>query len=486
MKNIRFILLGIFVVLALIVGAYFIHNSKADAYMNSIPADAIAIGRIDMVQFVRDAKLSTVEHLQMLRQVTASSDADQVGINTELPIYAFLTPQHTFGIVASVRHADNLATQLHTLCEDGRCTQPEEYRGYLWTTFFGRYLFACNDHKAMVMGPSVNTIESLRPLMLQLLEQPATASAVITPIFKELLQDESHAALVANCDIIPEAVRAMYASMTDVNIGDPNDILIHCSLRAKANRLELDADLVTSSDKIRERIKSLNDFFRPIQGNLLDRATAEPFLALGCNIQGESLLRTLRKDNTLRTAMVMSGTVFDIDKTLRAIDGDILLQADSCSVTSAHLVAQLSNTDFLQDAPYWLTHSGGNLHRVDAQSYAIRLWRDYLLFGVKDSCLYAHAPQSQVSLLRYDMQGKGDPYLTSQRKDIRGTRLYLTMDLRPLWVNLAGAQTTFGPLISLAANFQRLDLWMNKTDDLHLEMSASKDVNIAKSILLNR
>lgn len=466
----------------------FILNSRNDAYTHALPADATAIARLDIKAFLHSADLSPKDLMRLLRcfsEEAAAADHDSkdlpLGLDMKRPLYAFASGAGNFGLVAAVDDDDELAAYCESVRAQGHASEITRQRGYSWVTLEDRWLLAFDDDKALLMGPAVGAAqEQLHGEMGRLLEQDKKDSGLSSPLFDELKKkDEPLAAIVA-----PEVFPSMfYPVLRSLKVTSQADALVALSLETDDNELELEANVLAYSDAVKAELKRVSALFRPIKASFVDNTHAENVGWMTVNVQGEQLLDLLRSNPTVRTTLIALNLVFDLDRILRAVDGDVALEVTRATLPvrmslsdfrlkDLYLCAQVSNTDFLSGASSW----GNALIGVQAlsqQDFALNLGNQPLYFGVADKTFYLGSERGLA-------QEKNE-YLRHERSDIKGARFFATFAVPGIIHQLELGNS----LPASFSQFQRLNIEMDEPGDFKIKLLAPEGTNLARAILLN-
>ncbi len=457
-------------------------RTSGDAYANALPADATAIARLDAKSFLNAAKLGPEDLIRLLRRSLKkqSGDADKpIGISMKRPVYAFAAASGNFGVIAAVDDADDLTAYLEEEHAAGFATEITRQRGYSWTVVAQQWLLAFDGQRALLMGPAVGAAqEQLRTEMARLLEQDKSDSGRQSVLFNELKKRDEPLTAMVSPELLPREARAF---LRKYQVASRDDALLCLSLETEDNELELEADVLAMNDDTKAELKRINELLRPIKGSLIDHAHAENVAWLAMNVQGSDLLDALRSNASVRAALLVLNLTFDLDRIIRAVDGDLTLEladvsslflgrADLSQLQGLYITAKVANTDFLSSASDW----GGKLLGIQALSqsdFVLKLGPSSLYFGVEDKTFYLGSHQG--------LSTEQNDYLRQERSDIKGTRFFATIAIPSLLQQLA-AKT---PLPESLSHFERLNLAMEDAGEFKLTLTAPRGTNIARDLL---
>jgi len=474
------ITIAIVVTLVAIAVTFFALRKSRDAYASCLPYDATAIARLDARSFLHDADLSLKDVIRLLRQNQEGDDDQKIGIDMQRPIYAFTSPSGNIGVAAAVSDDDDLEAFCTSSQREGHASEITKQRGYSWVVLEQQWLLAFDSKKALVMGPAVGAgQDQLRVEMMRLLEQKRKDSGMESSLYAALIRDDEPLAAVVAPEILPSVARK---ELQRLKVGSKADALLRLTLETDENELELEADVLAEGEDVKAELKRLNDLLRPVEGSLTDYAHAENVAWLAVNVEGTTLLDALRSNNSVRMGLLALNFAFDLDRIIRAVDGDVALELTNVSSLLSgigldtppggfYVTAQVENTDFLNDASAW----GNNLFGVQAlsqQDFALNLGVTSYYFGVQDKTFYLGATQGLA-------QEKND-FLSRELSDIRGNRFYATFAI-PSLLNQLGSRTSLPPVLS---RFERLNIEMERAGEFKLKLVAPRGTNIARELLL--
>lgn len=473
---------AIAVVLTLTVMAvtFFALRNSGDAYANCLPYDATSIARFDAKSFLSAAKLGPKDLLDLLRRTRESQDTNGVkslGIDVKRPIYAFSSATGNFGLVAAMDDIDDFEAFLEEESRVGRATEITRQRGFSWATVGEQWLIVFDKEKVLAMGPAVGSAQDqLRNEMARLMEQERKDSGLQSALYEELKKSDEPLAAVIAPELLPKGSQSF---LSKFNVSSKNDALLRLSLETDDNELELDADIIAKSPAVKDYLDKINHLMRPIKGSQLNYAHADNVAWMALNVQGSELLDVLRSDQTVRTALIALNLVLDLDRIIRAIDGDVALELTTTDlfnksdieIKDLYLTADVANSDFLSDASTW----GNQLIGVQAltqQDFAVNLGTSSVYFGVDKNTLYIGGERGLTK--------GGNAYLDDERSDIRDSRFYATVAL-PQVISQLGADAG---MPAAFRQFQRLVFEMEDAGEFKLKLVAPRGMNIARELIL--
>ena len=292
--------------------------------------------------------------------------------------------------------------------------------------------------------------------------------------------DEPLAAIIAP-EILPAPARKV---LRRCKVASQADALLRLTLQTDDNVLEVGTELLAENEDVKAEINHMDELLRPITGALMDNAHSENVAWMTMNVEGATLLDALRSNQAIRTALLAMNFAFDLDRIIRAVDGDVTLEITNVSsllgtigvdfqLKDIYLAAEVAHTDFLSNTSTWGSSLFG-VQPLTSQDFALNMGTSSFFFGVEDKTFYFGSQQG--------LAHEKNDYLRDQRSDIKGKRFYATFAV-PNLVNQLG--TTVG-LPASVSNFERFNIQMEHFGDFKLQLLAPPGTNIAREIILNR
>ncbi len=490
-KKILSIIAGAALIVAAGITVFSLMRSHKDTALISVPKDATAIARIDVMTFLHDADFSSKEGKQLIQQIMQTENITELGLDLNSPVYGFITESGDLGMSAAVDDVDALIENCHHLMQQGRATEIEKQRGYHWSVIEQKWLMCFDNDKALLMGPSVGSAQDgLRAKMVGLMQQSQKESAFNSLLYTYLKEKHEPIATMAEADVLPNDFRELL--MKQLKVKSLDGIQLALGLGSDKDDVRIDADLIAEQVELKQRLEELNSIFRPIKGDLINRADESSLLWTTCNVKGEQLLELLRKSPDLRTVLIGLNTIVDFDLMLKAIDGDLTAECTSLSFIlgfrrqlPVRLLARLDNEDFLTQSDYWIKSAAANpayeLMAASPHDFVAVFDDKQAWFGVKDKTLYL---TGSSSLANAEKSATPNAYLMADRSHIKGLRFYASLDIQPLTV-LISTFAGSSPLDRLLL-FQRINLEMGEVGHFTLKLVAPEGSNVVKKIILGK
>lgn len=395
-----------------------------DAYLAMIPKDARGIVKIDLRSIIKRSGI-TSDQLQTVMQRLAKDDATDVttaGIDLSKPLVGFVSPSSLFGIAGKVDDEDALVKALAKGGADG----VQQQRGYSWMLLKSNYLVAFNADKVLCMGPAVGAAQDqLRNEMYRYLEQDKKASGIESAYYDYVSSSNAPGAALLPLSLMPESLRKSVSQYIPASV--VNDVSVALTFDLGKHDMHIATELRTDNQEAKAKIGSFETLFRTIDARFADSSLENTFAWCCMNVDGQQLLDMLRSIPSLRLALIGVSMMVDIEQMIRAVDGDVVINVGQAPQEGKDkvqllLTAQVGNTDFLKKADYWVNSSRLNLvQRLSETDFCLKMSGSPVWFGVDDDVLY-------FSSIKDTHHGSGNAFVTSQKSEIKGARIFATFD----------------------------------------------------------
>lgn len=459
--------------------AFFVFRGSSDAYLNALPRDMTSVARLDFKSFVGRADLGLKDILQLLRRQD-EMDIRKLGIDVQRPIYFFTSLSvGNFGLLAAVDDEDELTQLLESYLAEGVVSEIVQRRGYSWVIIQNQWFLAFDSEKALLMGPAAAALEDrLTNEMVALLDQKKDDSGRQSPLFAALSQADEPLAAVVAPEIMPAQARDY---LRQYKVASQEDALMRFAVDADDNELEIEGELLTDKEAVLAELARVEEVMRPVRGELIDHAHAENIVWITANLDGLKLLELMRSNMSVRTALLGMNFIFDLDRLISALDGDLAIELTNASsfsqdlhignqLNNLFLTAQVSSPDFLSGAAKW----GNGLFGVQPLStneFALQVGEAPYYFGVVDKTFYLGSERGIVA--------QRNEYLRQQRDDIRDCRFYATLHL-PELLRQMKVDEDAPPIIRQT---ERLNIKIESARELKVEFVAPRGTNFIRELL---
>lgn len=359
-------------------------------YRNVIPANSIALISLDAEVL---SSSDNVEKHKAISNLLQIDDISESGIDFSERIYLFEDASGMPGLAACVDNESNVTSWLEDLHKKNKCTKIKERKGYKFSIFDDSFVIGYSNNAIVAMGPAIGSEQSaLQAKIAKYLGTDDEHSIIHTPIYQRLDTMNAPIAVIIKGNALPEKMLSMF-SMGALLKAKPNDILMAASASIDGGCLSIVGETFSFDKNIDMSIKSSLATYLPIAGEYTDCISLNNVLTILSGVNGENYLNLLRNNAAFRTMLVGLNTALDIDMILKSVDGDIMMTIPSAKGKNFdfQLLANVRNTDWLNDVDYWkkTTPSGCEIQDRGSREffYSGADWKMY--FGInKQNKLY--------------------------------------------------------------------------------------------------
>ena len=477
-KKLLILLGGLIIVTALITAITLFLLRGSSSYINALPKDAQALARVDIKAVLDKARLTDEETAQLFQRYSLPEEKrTDIGFDLSQPAYAFAAMDGNFGFLAAVADDDALTAWCKSLAANGHASEVTRQRGLSWVVVEQQWLMAFDDDKALAMGPAVGAAQDqLRTVIARLMKQDKDESAQDTELYKLLGTKDEPLVAAVRPELMPDDV---LGALSSIKLKSSSQGLYRLTMDADDNELEVDIDIVSDNEDVQAQLKKLNAVMRPLSGELTKNAHADNAIWLAVNTKGDELLKFLRAQPKVRTALFTINLIVDADRIIQAIDGDVAVEFISSKASpsdirfdfdfkNARLTAQVANTDFLSGASSW-GNAFMDVQALSATEYVVKYSLSPIYLGVLDKTFYLGSERGLTT--------EGNAYLRQQLDDIRGARFFATLNLASIPLEPLSVWTKRYP------DLNRLDVRMDEAGEFTFTLNASDTTNILRTLL---
>lgn len=474
MKRKKKYYLGTFlIILSLVLGGYFYFRHDY-GYRSAIPSDAQAIMEVDLSGLARDCGFTLTD------LVSHYDKLDGTGLDFSVPVYGFLTRTGNFAMLVALKDGDDFD---ETLEQYG--FETENQRGMVWSNV-GSWVLVRDKQKVLVMGPaSMSGMDAMREEMAALMIKGGEDS----PILLSLEEESGHMKFVSNITALPDNIIEYVGNLLPKG-SDLSSLKLVSGLTTHDDKLVLNVRLQSYDEALMSEFRKFNEALRPIQGNLMEDAPADPVVWMGCNTDGNDLLRILRKNPEIRQKLVMANLCVDADRMLQAVNGDISFAIPYLKLGAMDmmLTAEVQNTDFLSDADSWqegiAVDNGMRMTRTSPGDFHISYEGFDGYFGVckKNSLLYV---TNSSDLQKVAGERAVSSTYADMRKDIVGCIFFSSINLSRILYAISPYAMIFGPnqrAYKILNSVDRLNIRVPDCTEFTIELKLKENI---KNVLLD-
>lgn len=492
MRKRTYISITIAIVALAAAGAFFLFSrGGVDAYATAIPQNSSAIACLDVKALVREADLSVSDEMGLLRRYFHTTDeAGTAGLDLTRPVFAFVSEEGNVGLVARVKDAAALKRQCELWQSERITSPPTEQRGLTWSVVSDSWLMAFDSERLLVLGPAFGSAQdALRTQMAALMQQSREESALVTELYALASRTAAPLAAALRGSALASRLKPEQRKMFSDEAWEESAIALEAHTRD--NIVTLDAEVESSNEQVKARLAELGEMLRPIDAALVGQSHKNTALWLCANLEGTKALELLRGLPAVRVALLGLNTIADVDAILRSIDGDVALdipdgaliaQFLGSKVPPLMLTAETRSSEAFAQSDYWLQSSMSAPYRLQATSptdFAYLSADMSVNFGTHDNVLYINT----LPLLGTTADGHpASEYIVGRKDDIRGTRLFATVDLAPTTALLRTMGLTLP--VPQTASLERLEMTMREAGHIQLRLSVPEGTNIARQTII--
>lgn len=369
---------------------------QGDAHSSAIPKDVSALARI---------KLNTItDFLQadhpLKNEVMTRFVSLQTGISTSCPIYVFLSTDGTPGVVCAVANRSKLTSCLQDMKLDVHVVNRLS-----WISLENVEIVFDDDKLLAFLSQNIEDVSELRSKMQVLMQDKETTECELLHIVRSL---DVPLAMTFRGDALPQAYERLLADFLP-NRAQTRDLLFTFQCIREKSILKMDGSLSTTKPVLNAILDSMDRVFLPIDKTYSESSFAHNNMSWGnvhLNVEGKNLLTFARSIPKVRLALLGLNMCIDADMMLSSIKGPVNLRFGEANQLENDVlaVAQLHNTDFLQNASIWNDNlTGGSMHfaRLSQTDFYINALEHDLWFGTVDKQLYIsnhqYAPMSSTT-----------------------------------------------------------------------------------------
>jgi len=402
-----------------LVSLLFFASCQKEDYKSVIPQDANMVASLNVGELIEEADLS---HSAILKQAkewmglvaTGSmrrkmdallEEPNKLGFDFREPAYLFQTPNHCYGLALKVADDSDLEDTFSFLRMLQICSKLTEKDGKKWGMLLGEINFAFDANTFLLMVPTKGDNPSaVKSLMTHLLSLDENQQFQQSENYAKLTDTKGVIRFFSKANALPEAAEKYMSTMLPQNVRF-GDVQLSSSVHFDKGAIRLVSTIFSDNPAVQQLIDEADENMHTISGKYLN-APADGFFVwstLGCN--GDWLLNTLKRNETMKNWLRALERAVDIEKMLKAVDGDVTFVMNSAEAVSGGdmnflAMAEIENHDFLNDVGEWkqsmrdynisMQEVGRNQYQLSAADYRLN-------WGVEDQNLYFTTDKSFVN-----------------------------------------------------------------------------------------
>lgn len=426
-----------FIPILIIAGAlcaYISYTFFSPDYVKFLPKNLKVITAVDLKKLTAASDFAPEA---LLINGLAIYEVDKVGIEWAQPIYGFLTNENELGLLLPVDDKDDVTNALQKLVEKGHCKEVTKRDEVHWTVYKGRWIVAYNDDAVLVMETESGLEDNKKRQIQKLFAQSFEESGANTVLFEKAKDATSPVCISANAELI--SFLKPYMALTQLP-GHTNlrDIYLTANLFYEDNKVIAKCEVSSPNEQLNEKLGKVFKNGRTLKETYVDCVPNDAMVWSCVNIDGDELLKVLRKDPVIRTALLGINMCVDADMMIKSIDGDVaytLKDIDEEGNKDYIVRSQIENDDFLSEASYWLESANMlgimSLNRIDEKQFYWTMDDHKGCFGVCDSSLCL----ASNNINDYQCVTNEASALAKWKKEINGKGFFLWMNWEQLLAN---------------------------------------------------
>lgn len=401
------------------VSLLFFASCQKEDYKSVIPQDANMVASLNVEELFKEADLSNsaimnqakewmglVATGSMRRKMNALlEEPNKLGFDFREPAYVFQTPNHCYGLALKVADDGDLEDSFSFLRMLQICSRLTEKDGKKWGTLLGEINFAFDSNTFLLMVPTKGDHPSVvKGLMSHLLSLDENQQFQQSENYAKLTDAKGVIRFFSKANALPETAEKYISTMLPRNVRF-GDVQLSSSVHFDKGTIRLVSKIFSDNPAVQQLIDEADKNMHTISGKYVN-APADGFFVwstLGCD--GDWLLNTLKKNETMKNWLRALERAVDIEKMLKAVDGDVTFVMNSAeSVNGGDLnflaMAEIENHDFLNDVSEWkqsMRDFNVSMQEVAKNQYQLSAADYRLNWGVEDKNLYFATDKSYVN-----------------------------------------------------------------------------------------
>ncbi len=360
-----------------------------ESSLKALPAHPLALVSVDVPALMADKEAMP----DKIREEIVRRCAD-TGLDYSEKVYLFLTKEQYFGVLIPIADKDKLDALMADKQKKGECAAWEETDGIRLSLCDSVWMTGYNEEVMVALLRSDGADdEALRIEIRRCLSQDMEESGVQSSLFEEVSQGKETIRLgVSLHSLVSLFGDDDLTRMADeVNMSGAN---LLAEVKLGKHGIVANTRLKTGNPLVDWVMKSFVSSFNKLEGRL-SRNVPEDALGWFCvNLDGETVLKWLRKDEGYRTKLLALNMMIDADQMLRSLKGDMALTLYSTKVCFKDVLFTgcLSSTEFLREADYWVESSKKSgayeIRDYGRIRFGLLTEADTAYFGVTGESLY--------------------------------------------------------------------------------------------------
>lgn len=303
----------------LIVFAAMMAACSNDDYVGVVPDNCTALLSIDVPKLGEKQKGIDA---RLLRTFFRVSSPDGCGIDLASKLYLFQTPDGNTGLAARVKDADEVASWIEKLRQQGQCKRLTQHKDKSFTVIDGSWVAGFDDRALLVMGPVVATDQpTMMRRMIKMLDETSTIQD--SQLFSRLEQMDAPMAFVAQSVALPEQL-APLCSLGAPEGTPPGKVMLAATITEQNRCMIVRGEPFSFDDTVDKALKKALDSYRVMKGSCAAAVPSTAVYTIMTNVNGQQFVSLLRGNKQLAGMLAGAGTKVDVETFIGNVDGDMV------------------------------------------------------------------------------------------------------------------------------------------------------------------
>jgi hypothetical protein len=401
-------------------------------YINAIPEGSTALIAVDPVKIGFQTDLSLLKNL-----LTINEPAD-CGIGLTNRFFLFESPDGNLGLCAKVNDAHKLESTLTKLAKQKICQSVKQRRGFRFTVLKDSWVVGFSDKALLVMGPvTISAQSELQNAMAKYLKQNEDEGIKSMPIFNKLDSIGSPIAMVIQAQALPEKFVAPFTIGAPKN-AEASQVLIAAAASIDNGCLDIKGETFSFNREVDKALKDAFKSYRPIKGRYAKSMPSNALMGMFVNVDGKKFINLLHNNKGLQALLTGINSAIDIDNIIRSVDGDMSIVIPSYTSDDLNLsmAAELSETPWLADIPYWMQScpKGSRIVPWGKNAYYYTNDKTTFYFGVSPDKQFLSGNSKEQALA--SVRPTENPISSSLQQKIVGSKMVMIIN----WTSVENKQ----------------------------------------------
>lgn len=460
-------------------------------YKSVIPSDSDMVVMVNLKNVAEKGDLANSKAMTLAKEnmgiVVSPKDRDKVqdfvddpakiGIDFREPACLFRRADGSMGVVMKVADKDDLEDFMALLRGNSVLSKAVEKDGVMCCKLLDELGVFYDDHALLLYAnKTMKTSDNDTKAACQLMKQDDDMSYKSTYDFDTDCDDKDIVLMGNNvCKGLGSMLPSEYASF-DVGVGN---VPILLTIDFEKGKVAMEAEAKPVAEKDVAAMKEASKHVHKINGVFSEYDTKYVPMWMYAGVDGQWLLKQMKKNASVKESLFMLERFIDIEQMIAAVNGDLVLGMNPNEDMTLTAIAQVKNSDFLNDVDYWtksMKEYGASMDRVSANDYCLRFGDSdkRVFWGVKDDNLY-------LSTISRPEHGAGKMVKTLADRDFTDCWMYMYVDMKEMQkekrmpsMYMAGAKLDFESVVVKSKEFGQMSIDLNV---------ANKDVNVLKHII---